>query len=97
MECEERYGAERYGAERYGAERYGAGRGAAPMSLLVLLFLAGLMLVLIRSFIRRRRRQHQGLPVHGPWRIPLWVRQRWQNRRSFRLSRLRLRRPGKKP
>ncbi|MGO4102994.1 hypothetical protein AB4Y63_03505 [Leifsonia sp. YAF41] len=60
------------------------------MSLLVLPVLAVLMLVLMRSFIRRRRRQHQGLPVHGAWHIPLWVRQRWQNRRL-----LRLRRPGK--
>ncbi|GAA3869036.1 hypothetical protein GCM10022381_10460 [Leifsonia kafniensis] len=53
--------------------------------MIVLLVLAVLMLVLIRSFIRRRRRQHLGLPVHGPWHIPEWVRQRWQNRRLIRL------------
>jgi len=57
------------------------------VSLLVLLFLAVLMLVLMRSFVRRRRRQHQGLPVRGPWRIPLWMRRRWQNRRLIRLRR----------
>ncbi|MEO6199524.1 MAG: hypothetical protein ABIX44_00005 [Cryobacterium sp.] len=40
------------------------------MTPVVLLILAALLLVLVRSFILRRRKMLKGLPVRGPWRWP---------------------------
>ncbi|TFD34356.1 hypothetical protein E3T40_10770 [Cryobacterium sp. TMT1-19] len=40
------------------------------MTFTVPLILAGLLLLLLRHFILRRRRMRRGLPVRGPWHIP---------------------------
>ncbi|WP_166804850.1 hypothetical protein [Cryobacterium sp. Sr8] len=46
------------------------------MSVAVPLILAAVLLVLMRSFILRRRRIRRGLPVRGPWRLPRLGRRR---------------------
>ncbi|MBG6057645.1 hypothetical protein RCH16_000833 [Cryobacterium sp. MP_M5] len=46
------------------------------MSVAVPLLLAGLLILLLRRFILRRRRVLRGLPVSGPWHLPAWFRNR---------------------
>ena len=48
----------------------------------LLLVLCALFMLLIARFIHRRRRILAGLPVHGPLRIPAWVRRRFTRTRK---------------
>jgi hypothetical protein len=50
--------------------------GRRPMTMVVPLVLAVLLLVLLRRFILRRRRIRLRLPVSGPWHLPAWLRRR---------------------
>ncbi len=57
------------------------------MSIIILLVLVALYLVLMRRFLLRRRRIARGLPVSGPWHLPVWLRPRvprWVQRRFAR-------------